>query len=196
MPLIELEIIDVRHSHENLEAYAMLLKEKEGNRIVPIVIGFAEAKAIIMLLNNVKARRPSIYELFQRVIEKLHHTMEKAVIYRFDAGVFFSDIYLQNGGKKIVLDSRTSDAIAMTLLFNAPVYIEKDVFEKAAFSVVAKEDDLLSLSEEEFQNAEVFIETKIKEMSVIELEDLLKGAIENEDFELATKIHNELNRRK
>jgi len=196
MSLIELELVDVRHSHESLEAYAMLLKEKEKNRVIPIIIGFTEAKAIIMLMNKIKTRRPSTYELLQHVIEKFQYTVEKIIICRFDSGVFFSNIYLQNGEREIVLDSRTSDAIALALLFNATLYIEKEVFEKSAFSITSKDTDLLPMAEEELQDTEVFIEEKIKEMSIIELENLLKGSIESEDFELATKIHNELNKRK
>ena len=196
MQFLELELFDVRHSLESSEAFVMLLKEKGANRVIPVVIGFTEAKAIIMLMNKVRARRPSTYELLQSIIEKLNATVDKVIIYHFDAGVFFSRIYLKKDKEEIVLDSRTSDAIAIALLFNSFIYIEKNIFEKLAYATTTKKTDKSLFSDDGFQDEELFIEEKIKEMTILELEDLLKGAIESEDFELATKIHGELSTRK
>jgi bifunctional DNase/RNase len=199
MEYIELEAIDVESSQSPSEAFALIMHEKEGEREMTIVIGLHEARALVLLINNIQTRRPGTHELFKNFMQQTGYQLKSAVIYHYDEGVFYSHLILYNEKTAFDLDSRTSDAIAIALLMNAPVFIRKDIFEKLAFissKEKAKIEDLNPDMDLQPDELEDYIEHKLQEMSVAELEHLLQDAIASEDFELASKIHEEINARK
>ncbi len=196
---IELEIVDVQNSQTPNDAYVLLLKEKQGERILPIVIGLSEAKTIVLVLNKVTSRRPTTHELFKNFSDLLGYKVEKVQIEKFEEGIYYSNLYLTNGDETIILDARTSDAVAITMLSGAQLFVESSIIEEVSI-VPSKysENEIFNNDDEEADNQEydLFIDSRIKEMSDEELETLLQGAIESEDFELASKIHEEMEKRK
>jgi uncharacterized protein len=196
---IELEIVDVQNSQTPNDAYVLILKEKGGVRIIPVIIGLSEAKTIVLILNNVKSRRPTPHELFKNLTEHCGFVISQIVIEQFIEGIYYSKIVLSKDLEVINLDARTSDAVSLALLFKAPIFIEQTILDQVAILPSEKKENNFEFSEEEFlDNIEYdqFIDQKIKEMKDEELETLLQGAIESEDFELATKIHEEIELRK
>lgn len=196
---IELEIVDVQNSQTPNDAYVLILKEKTGTRIIPVIIGLSEAKTIVLILNKVKSRRPTPHELFKNLTEQCGYSVLKITIEFFLDGIYYSKISLIKGVDEINLDARTSDAVSIALLFDAPIFIEQSVLDQVAILPSEKdESDIMFSEEESIDNLEYdqFIDQKIREMIDEELETLLQGAIDSEDFELATKIHEEIERRK
>lgn len=196
---IELEIVDVQNSQTPNDAYVLLLKEKFGERILPIVIGLSEAKTIVLVLNKVTSRRPTTHELFKNFSDLLGYKVVKVQIEKFEEGIYYSNLYLSNGDETIILDARTSDAVAIVMLSGAQLFVESSIIEEVSI-VPSKysENEIFNNDDEEADNQEydLFIDSRIKEMTDEELETLLQGAIESEDFELASKIHEEMEKRK
>jgi len=199
MEYIELEVLDVEGSQMPSEAFALIVREKTGEREMTIVIGMQEARTLVLLLNKIQTRRPGTHELFKSFMQHTGCYLDKVTIYHYDEGVFFAHLSIQNdAGNYFELDSRTSDAIAIALLMEAPILIRKDIFEKLA--VIAQKEEKIENLQPDFdlqpEELELYIENKLQEMPLAELERLLQGAIDSEDFELASKIHEEINARK
>jgi bifunctional DNase/RNase len=199
MEYIELDAVDIETSPTPSEAFALIMREKGGEREMTIVIGLQEARTLVLLINKIQTRRPGTHELFKNFMQHAGYHLNNVTIYHYDEGVYYAHLFLQNEYNNVELDSRTSDAIAIALLMNAPIFIRKDIFEKLA--VEPRKDDVkiedfnpdIDLQPEELEH---YIENKLHEMPFAELERLLQGAIDSEDFELASKIHDEINARK
>jgi bifunctional DNase/RNase len=198
MEYIEIETVDVEGSQIPSEAFALIMREKGGEREMTIVIGLYEARTLVLLVNNIQTRRPGTHELFKNFMQHAGYQLKKVSIYHYDEGVFYAHLLLQNDVNNFELDARTSDAIAIALLMKAPIFIRKDVFDKLSLVPQGKEDKIENLSPDfdlQPEELERYIENKLHEMPIEELERLLQGAIGSEDFELASKIHEELNAR-
>lgn len=205
--MIEFIVSDINNAQAPSEAYALILKEKEGERLLPILIGMNEARAIVLEMNKMKPKRPTPHDLFLRLSEVCKVYAGYVVIHKFEEGVFYADIHFRReNGEVFTIDSRTSDAVVLALKCNIPIYVEEEVLEAyfsdeenlETFSSDMEEeqevDDLeMDLSDE---NYDKYLSTKLEEMSLEELQNLLDGAVECEDFEMASKIHDEIERRK
>ena len=201
MTKIELTVADIHAATQPSEAFSLILKEKEGERYVPIIIGMSEARAILVELNQSRTQRPLTHELFVSLCDKIECRLTEVNIVHYENGVYFADLVLTRpDNSEIVIDARPSDAIALALKSNAPFYMAEDVFNANCITDEPMEvedfnpTDVLSDTQEIRPDA--YIEQKIKEMTTAELESLLEGAIDSEDYELASKIQEELNRRK
>jgi len=199
MEYIEIEAVDVESSQMPSEAFALIMHEKEGDREMTIVVGLHEARTLVLLINNIQTRRPGTHELFKNFMEHTSYRLNRVAIYHYDEGVFYAHLLLQNSSGSFELDARTSDAIAIALLMKAPIMIRKDIFERLAV-VSQKDEERIENFTPDFdlqpEELEHYIEHKLQEMPLPELERLLQGAIASEDFELASKIHEEINARK
>ncbi|MCL2435853.1 MAG: bifunctional nuclease family protein [Lentimicrobiaceae bacterium] len=200
MEYIELEVRDVEGTQMPSEAFALIVREKTGERQMTIVIGMHEARTLVLLLNKIQTRRPGTHELFKSFMQHTGSHLHKVMIYHYDEGVFFAHLSVENdAGSIFELDSRTSDAIAIAMLMDAPIFIRADIFEKLAV-ISQKEEEKIENFQPDFdlqpEELELYIENKLHEMPLAELERLLQGAIDSEDFELASKIHDEINKRK
>ncbi|HOS57656.1 MAG TPA: bifunctional nuclease family protein [Bacteroidales bacterium] len=199
MEHIELIVSDIQSSQTQGEAFVLLLKEKSGERFVPIVIGIGEARAVVFELNKIQPHRPGPHDLFQQLIRIADFQFKKVVIWKFEAGVFFANLYIENReGEEIIIDARTSDAVTLSLKFETPIFMDKAVFEKTA--IISKTKHAHNIDEKQENGDEVeaydhFVERKLEEMSNSELQNLLEGAVDSEDFELASKIHEEIKKR-
>ena len=205
--MFEFIVSDIRNAQAPSEAYALILKEKEGERMLPILIGMNEARAIVLEMNKMKPKRPTPHDLFLRLSEICQVYAGYVVIHKFEEGVFYADIHFRKeNGEVFTIDSRTSDAVVLALKCHIPVYVEEEVLDAyysdeenlEVFTSDTEEeqepDDLeMDLSDE---NYDKYLSTKLEEMSLEELQNLLDGAVECEDFEMASKIHDEIERRR
>ena len=188
----KLFIRGISYSQTQSGAYALLLEEPKTGIKLPIVIGNFEAQSISMgLEKDFKLTRPLTHDLFARFIEDTRYIIESVVIYKIVDGVFFSNINFTNRliGDSITLDSRTSDAVAMAIRFNAPVYTTQEVLDEAGILLNLQEDDEDEI-EETFPDV---ITEPVKSMQ--ELQEELDEAVKNEDFDLALKIQEEIKNR-
>ncbi|MDC3029799.1 bifunctional nuclease family protein [Flavobacteriales bacterium] len=194
MKLIQLDIVGLSNSQTQSGAFALVLGEIGGKRRLPIVIGNFEAKAIAIALDNeYKSQRPITHDLFKTLAYGFKINVQKVVISSINPGGIFSSIIycVDNNGKEVELDSRTSDAVAISIRFRAPIFTYEAIINEAG---IILEKDVISTQitepDESQENSNGF-----KNLSTKELEVKLNEAIENEDYELASKIRDEINKR-
>lgn len=197
MNLIKLNIIGLSYSQFKSGAYALFLEEDNGLKKLSIVIGACEAQAIAIGLDkNIISPRPLTHDLFLSIAEKADLLIDKVIIHKLEKGIFFSSITFFNktSNKSFVIDARTSDAIAIAIRFNAPIYTYKIILEKANNYITSKETEQTQENDKEkleFNNSDTE-----EEISIQELEEKLAISIKNEDYELAAKIRDQINKRK
>lgn len=208
--MLEFIVSDIRNAQPPSEAYALILKEKEGERQLPILIGMSEARAIVLEMNKMRPKRPTPHDLFLQLSEQCKVYPGYVVIHKFEEGVFYADIHFRKeNGEVFTIDSRTSDAVVIALKTHIPIYIQEDVIDaylSDTENLVDVSDDQAEEEDEELadelemdlsdENYDKYLSTKLEEMSLEELQNLLDGAVECEDFEMASKIHDEIERRK
>ncbi|MCQ2264421.1 MAG: bifunctional nuclease family protein [Bacteroidales bacterium] len=202
--MVELEVSDIRNAQSPSEAFALVLTERQGDRVLPIVIGMNEARAIVLEMSKMKPKRPTSHDLFLQLSDACNIVAENVEIHKFEEGIFYANINMRReNGELLVIDSRTSDAVVLALKWHIPIYIHEDILDnylsdnidevKNLMENEEPEEDDINLSDE---NYDKYISAKLEEMSMEELEHLLEGAVECEDFEMASKIHEEIEKRK
>ena len=198
MNLIQLLINGISYSQTQNGAYALILSEIEGERKLPIVIGTNEAQSIaIAIEKEIKPPRPLTHDLFKNFCIRFDIKIKQVIIHKLIDGVFYSSVICERDGIEEIIDSRSSDAIALAIRFEAPIYTYENILEKAGVVIqVETEIDEKSLLKELFseQNSEI-TNSDLKEKSIKELEDLLKHAVQNENYESAAKIRDEISNR-
>ena len=198
MNLIELLINGISYSQTQNGAYALILSEIEGERKLPIVIGTNEAQSIaIAIEKEIKPPRPLTHDLFKNFCLRFDIKIKKVIIHKLIDGVFYSSVICERDGIEEIIDSRSSDAIALAIRFEAPIYTYENILEKAGVVIkVEKEIDEKSLLKELFSDENSEIENSgLKEKTTKELEELLKIAVQNENYESAAKIRDEISNR-
>tara|TARA_B100000963_G_C22303926_1_gene526978 strand:+ start:53 stop:670 length:618 start_codon:yes stop_codon:yes gene_type:complete len=202
MELVELKIQGISYSDNTSGAFALILQETNGSRKLPIVIGGFEAQAIaIGLEKKIKTSRPLTHELFKSFADKFGIKLNHIIISKLKDGVFFSNIVLENNGDLIRIDSRTSDAIALSIRFNSPIFVKKDILDKAGFDDDEKYSEEINFTDDNFfkdeNSKKSFIKSKdIKKISTNNIKKMLENSLQNEDYEMAAKLRDELNSRK
>ena len=195
MNLVQLLINGISYSQTQNGAYALILSELEGERKLPIVIGTNEAQSIaIAIEKEIKPPRPLTHDLFKNFCVRFDIKIKQVIIHKLVDGVFYSSVICERDGIEEIIDSRSSDAIALAIRFEAPIYTYENILEKAGVIIkVEKEIDERSLLKELFsdENSEV-ASSELKEKTTKELEELLKIAIQNENYESAAKIRDEI----
>jgi bifunctional DNase/RNase len=195
---VALEIIALSHSVTQSHSFAVVLGEVGGSRRIPIVIGGAEAQAIAVALDNIKPSRPLTHDLMKSLCDTFSIELKYIHICKLEEGVFYSNIVCIHQGEEFEIDSRTSDAIALAVRFNCPIFIEEQILqevgsEQGEGSSLAEEedvDDVEQLFKEESTSGE-----ELASLSKSELEIALRKAIEAEDYELAARLRDELGKR-
>ena len=202
MELVELKIQGISYSDNTSGAFALILQETNGSRKLPIVIGGFEAQAIaIGLEKKIKTSRPLTHELFKSFTEKFGIKFNHIIISKLKDGVFFSNIVCENNDDVIKIDSRTSDAIALSIRFNAPIFVKKDILDEAGFNDEEKYSEEINFTDNNFFKDEnsnkSYIKSKdIKKISTNNIKKMLENSLQNEDYEMAAKLRDELNSRK
>ncbi len=193
MDRIELKIIGLSFSQTQSGAYALILAEKKGNRRLPIIIGGSEAQAIAVELEKMIPSRPLTHDLFKTFSLAFNITIKEIFIYSLNEGLFFSKLICEREGEIKEFDARTSDAIAIGIRFNAPIFTTEEILSSAGILLDEEpdEDDFMSEAIDDVTNENDTIENK----SIEDLKKELNIAIENEDYELASKIRDEIQRR-
>jgi bifunctional DNase/RNase len=194
MEKIRLEIIGMSYSQSQSGAYALILGEKSGKRRLPIIIGGFEAQAIAIELEKIKTPRPLTHDLFKSFAEAFSIMVKEILINKFHEGVFYAQLICDDGTHEEVVDSRTSDAIALALRFSCPIFTSEEIM-KAASILVDEETEVAGPGSPDSPPA-VTVKHEYTTQSLTELKDLLQAAIENEEYEKASQIRDELTLRR
>lgn len=198
MRKIELEIIALSHSVTQSHSFAVVLGEVGGTRRLPIVIGGFEAQAIAMALDNMKPTRPFTHDLIKAMCDTFGVELEYVYILKLLDGVFYSNLVCKRGAEYFEIDSRTSDALALAVRFDCPIYVEESILQEAGVEAEANEGTDVSQPEESEQTKYTTPEkpVNLSDMNTAELQQALQSAIENEDYERAARLRDEINKRK
>ena len=200
MSLIRLNIKGISYSQTQSGAYALILSEENGKRKLPIVIGAFEAQSIaIALEKDIRPPRPLTHDLFKNFSDCFSIIVKQVIIHKLVDGVFYSSLICENNNKEEIIDARTSDAIALALRFSAPIFTYKNILEKAGVKLNIdlenqKSEDLIN-DEVPNEKSEDFSKNTFNKLSLPELKNLLKKAVEDENYEVAAKIRDEISKR-
>jgi bifunctional DNase/RNase len=179
MRKVELEVKEILNRLSSEMFFILLLKEKDGNRSIPILVGLLEAQAIAIKLRDLKVPRPTIYDLFLNTSKMFDAFLKEVLIYKIEGGLFYSYLTFDKDGGEIQVDSRTSDAVALAMRAGVPIHIHEDLLEKHA-------------SRDEGGGA---YSMPITTASLEILREALSKSIEAENYELAAQIRDEIKKR-
>ena len=192
MQKIKLEITGIAYSQTQSGSYVLTLLEVAGKRKLPIVIGGFEAQAIAVELEKMVPSRPLTHDLFKSFALTFDIQVKEIIIYNLVEGIFFSKIVCEQNGETYEIDARTSDAIAIGVRFNAPVFTLENILASAG---ILLDEDLIDTMSEEPAEQESSSKNIYQNLSLEELENKLNEAINNEEYEVASKIRDEINKR-
>src|SRR5690625_2845232 len=205
MSLIKLNIKGISYSQTQNGAYALILSEENGPRKLPIVIGAFEAQSIAIALEaDIKPPRPLTHDLFKNFCDQFAIKIKQVIIHKLVDGVFYSSIIAEQNNHEEIVESRTSDAIALALRFDAPVFTYKDILKKAGIYLQTAKD---KSTEEEEEKSQISLDTLTKSKtpssplnlsskSLTELNKMLKEAVAAEEYEKAARVRDEISKRK
>jgi bifunctional DNase/RNase len=194
MNKVPLNVLGISYSQTQTGAYALVLGEENGNRRIPIIIGGFEAQAIAISLEGLNPPRPLTHDLFYNFASQYGIVVESVYIFRLEEGVFYSKLICTNGGKRVELDARASDAIALALKFGCSIYTTKDILDRAGIVFANEPQPATGQPSPVRETAKK--KPDLQQMNISELENQLNEAIVNENYEQASKIRDEIKRRK
>jgi bifunctional DNase/RNase len=207
MSLVKLTIKGISYSQTQNGAYALILNEVDGERKLPIVIGAFEAQSIaIALEKEIKPPRPLTHDLFKNFADRFDIVVKQVIIHKLVDGVFYSSIICERDKIEEIIDARTSDAIALALRFQAPIFTYKNILDKSGIYLNTNptetdgqnvdNDDILS-SPETFglEDDGTTSNESYKKFSLSELHEFLEMAVQEEDYEKAARIRDEISKR-
>ncbi len=200
MSLVRLDIKGISYSQTQSGAYALVLNEVDGERTLPIVIGAFEAQSIaIALEDEIKPPRPLTHDLFKSFADRFNIQIKQIIIHKLVDGVFFSSLICERDGIEEIIDTRTSDAIALATRFNAPIFTYENILDKAGvyLKMSDEEEDENKKGELEIDEivGDIVTESTYESETLESLTNQMNEAIANEDYELAARIRDEINRR-
>ncbi|MDG1422674.1 MAG: bifunctional nuclease family protein [Flavobacteriaceae bacterium] len=203
MSLIKLTIKGISYSQTQSGAYALVLSEMEGKRTLPIIIGAFEAQSIaIALEKEIRPPRPLTHDLFKTFSERFHITVKQIIIHKLVDGIFFSSLVCERDGVEEIIDTRTSDAIAIAIRFLAPIYTYENILDKAGIYLKVEEEisikeilepETIHVNLEETDSTKH--ESDFSVFTIKELQQQLNDAVSNEDYETAAKVRDEISKR-
>lgn len=191
---IRVTVLGISYSHLQQGAYLLLLAEENGSRRVPVVVGKSEAQSIAIRMEKLAPPRPMTHDLMVNISEQFGIAYKEVYIYRFDNGIFYSTLAMTDGVKRVEIDARTSDAIAIAMRTHIPIYMSREVLQQAGFEAAD-----LGMEEKNFpQEAEPEATDDIdyERMGDAELEQRKAQAVAVEAYEEAAMIQQILNKRK
>tara|TARA_B100000575_G_C22957336_1_gene553361 strand:- start:74 stop:697 length:624 start_codon:yes stop_codon:yes gene_type:complete len=203
MKLIQLKINGISYSETQSGAYALILSELDGGRRLPIIIGGFEAQSVAIALDKeLKPKRPLTHDLFKSFADRYNIYVKQVIINKLMDGVFFSSLICEKDKTEEIIDSRTSDAIAMALRFNAPIFIYDSILNEAGFdekninkSKKNKSDESWIQSFVKQEGKQVKVPDDLNKLSLSKLKSLLDKLVNLEDYERAVKIRDEISKR-
>lgn len=201
----KLEIVGLSYSQTQSGAYALVLGETKGQRRLPIIIGGFEAQAIAIELEKMTPSRPLTHDLFKSFAESFHIQLQEVLIYNLVEGIFFAKLICSNGSEEVEIDARTSDAIALAVRFDCPIYTYEFILSQAGIVLEDEQNPDASVSKLEEpapeEDLDILAEASggagdFGRKTVKELDELLRRALDEENYERASRIRDELNKRK
>ena len=203
MSLIKVTIKGISYSQTQSGAYALVLSEMEGKRTLPIIIGAFEAQSIaIALEKEIRPPRPLTHDLFKTFSERFQITVKQIIIHKLVDGIFFSSLVCERDGVEEIIDTRTSDAIAIAIRFLAPIYTYENILDKAGIYLKVEEEiSIKEILEPETIHVNLEESDSTKQLSdfsafsIKELQQQLNDAVLNEDYETAAKVRDEISKR-
>ena len=193
MSLIRLTINRISYSKTHNGAYALLLNEKNGDRKLPIVIGGFEAQSIAVALESeIRPPRPLTHDLFKNFSDCFEIKIKQVIIHKIVDGVFFSSLICVRDKIEEIIDSRTSDAIALAIRFDSPIFTYESVLEKAG--IILKPEEIEKTKEKIAKENKDPKKIDYAKLSVSQLGKAISVAVKNEDYELAAYLRDEINK--
>ncbi len=203
MSKIKLNVLGISYSQTQSGAYALVLAEEGGERRIPIIIGGFEAQAIAIQLEGLKPPRPLTHDLFLSFASAFGISIVEINIYKLEEGVFYSKLICDDGEKQMTVDARTSDAIALALRFSCSIYTNEDILAKSGIvidiepeSKEGKPTSASKLFSDPNKPGQRMASNELRDLSLDELKQMLQDAVKNENYERASDIRDEINRRK
>jgi bifunctional DNase/RNase len=202
MNKVKLNVLGISYSQTQTGAYALVLAEENGRRRIPIIVGGFEAQAIAIQLEGLKPPRPLTHDLFLNFAHTFNIDLLEITVYKLEEGVFYSKLTCDNGQRIIEIDARTSDAIALALRFKCPIYTTEEILKKAGIILdFEKESAVQNAAEQTPASRNIHVQDnafteELKNNNLQELNELLNEAISEEDYEKASLIRDEINKRK
>lgn len=198
---IKLNVLGISYSQTQTGAYALVLTEEKGDRRIPIIVGGFEAQSIAIQLEGLKPPRPLTHDLFLNFAQTFNIKLLEVTIYKLEEGVFYSQLKCDSGVQNVEIDARTSDAIALALRFKCPIYTTDDIIDKAGIVLDFDKEGTSASSE---ASRQVHVEDtptasggrSYSKYTLQDLELLLEEAVKAEDYEKASEIKKEINKRK
>jgi bifunctional DNase/RNase len=207
MSLVQLNIQGISYSQTQNGAYALILREENGERKLPIVIGAFEAQSIaIALEKEIKPPRPLTHDLFKNFADQFEIVVKQVIIHKLVDGVFYSSIVCERDNIEEILDARTSDAIALALRFNAPIFTYKAILDKAGIylqqpgkkDAISKDEEAVLeelLVGDDKESKPPTVAEDLSKFSLKELNEMLDQAVANENYEKAAALRDEISKR-
>ena len=195
MKKIELDIVALSHSVAQSHNYAVVLGEKSGSRRLPIVIGGFEAQAIAVAMEGMTPNRPLTHDLFKNTLETFTIDLKEIVINNLLDGIFYAKLVCLLNGEKVEIDSRTSDALAMAVRFQCPIYTYEFILDAAGI-ILEDPDGMEEEEDEEIYDGSRPLGTSLSSYSIDALNKMLQEVLDEENYERAAKIRDEIDRRK
>ena len=203
MDKIALEILAISYSKAQTGAYALILGEVDGKRRLPIIIGAFEAQSIAIAIEKMKPTRPLTHDLFKNFADNFGVFLQEVIIHKFYEGVFYAKLLYINEDTVKEIDARTSDAVALAVRYNCPIYTYEEIFNEAGIMMEEGEEEEEIKSDEAKSSAKKpkgerkKIETgsEFSALTINELKEKLKQAINDEAYEFASLIRDEIKKR-
>ena len=182
MEKIKIKVSGITYSQVKQGAYALVLEQENGPYRIPVVVGVAEAQAIAVKIEDIIPPRPMTHDVMASIAHGFGISLDEVFIYKFDEGIFLSELHLSNDERQIVVDSRTSDAIALALRTGAPIYTTREVVEQTGFIIPESAEKKRESASDEPR------ELRLSKLAIEELEKMLGECVEREDYERAAEI--------
>ncbi len=196
MKKLKLDIVGLSYSQTQSGAYALVLGEVNGRRRLPIIIGGFEAQAIAIEIEKMTPSRPLTHDLFKSVAEAYHINVQEVIIYNLVDGIFYAKLMCNDGTKTSEIDARTSDAIALAVRFECPIYTYEFILATAGIVIEGNEFVFLENIEPQAEEVNPSAALNYNSLSEEELKEKLKEALTDEAYERAAKIRDELSKRR
>jgi uncharacterized protein len=200
MKKIKLDIVGLSYSQTQSGAYALVLGEVSGRRRLPIIIGGFEAQAIAIEIEKMSPSRPLTHDLFKSLTLHFNVVIEEVIIYNLVDGIFFAKLICNDGKKTAEIDARTSDAIALAVRYQCPIYTYEFILASAGIMIEGSDfaflENIEPTDDSEHVNIEGAVKSGYASFSETELREMLDKALAEENYEKAARIRDEISKRK
>ncbi len=191
---IKLKVVGLTYSQIQSGAYALILGQVDGPYRIPVVIGAPEAQSIAIEIEGIIPPRPMTHDLFESFTHAFGIKLLQVYIYKFEDGIFYSELTFSDGDRQIVLDARTSDAIAIAIRTKSPIFTTTEILTTTGF--VLDSDNVATLRSDHDEDTDMNAQPKLENYAIEELESLLAKHIDNEEYEEAAVIQEIINRKR